>query len=125
MKAEGDKLYKLIYSEEGHLYVCGDCQMAEGVSQTLRTLIQERSGMSNADMDNYLLRMRVSIFASPDVDRVKQRALKIVNFLGGEQIPRRYIRYYIANSRSTHAVSRRSEESYGFRIHPITNAFIF
>lgn len=60
MRAEGDKLYKLIYSEGGHFYVCGDCKMAEGVSQTLRILIQERSGMTHAQMDNYLLRMRVS-----------------------------------------------------------------
>lgn len=62
MRAEADKIYRQIYSEAGHFYVCGDCKMAEDVSQTLRNIIQEQSGMTNTQLDNYLWRMRVSTF---------------------------------------------------------------
>lgn len=58
MRAEADKIYRQIYSEAGHFYVCGDCKMAEDVSQTLRNIIQEQSGMTNTQLDNYLWRMR-------------------------------------------------------------------
>lgn len=61
MRNESDKLYRQIVCEGGHFYVCGDCKMAEDVCQTLRTIIQEQSGMTNVQMDNYLWRMRVSI----------------------------------------------------------------
>lgn len=60
MRNEANKLYKEIVIEEGHFYVCGDCKMAEDVCQTLRTIIQEQSGMTNVQLDNYLWRMRVS-----------------------------------------------------------------
>ncbi|XKL67612.1 hypothetical protein PGB90_003103 [Kerria lacca] len=58
MRNEANKLYKEIVIEEGHFYVCGDCKMAEDVCQTLRTIIQEQSGMTNVQLDNYLWRMR-------------------------------------------------------------------
>ncbi|XP_065208793.1 nitric oxide synthase, salivary gland isoform X2 [Planococcus citri] len=58
MKTEAEKLYKEIVTERGHFYVCGDCKMAEDVYQTLRTIIQEKSGMTYAQAESYLLRMR-------------------------------------------------------------------
>lgn len=59
MRDEAEKLYKEIVTERGHFYVCGDCKMAEDVYQTLRAIIQEQSGMTHGQADNYLLRMRV------------------------------------------------------------------
>lgn len=61
MRDEAEKLYNEIVSERGHFYVCGDCKMAEDVYQTLRAIIQEQSGMTYAQADSYLLRMRVRL----------------------------------------------------------------
>lgn len=60
MKTEAEKLYKEIVTESGHFYVCGDCKMAEDVYQTLRSILQEKSVMTYAQAESYLLRMRVS-----------------------------------------------------------------
>ena len=57
----GEQVYKKIVQESGHFYVCGDCTMAECVFQRLKLIIQEHSGMTEQDVENYMLQMRVII----------------------------------------------------------------
>lgn len=52
-------IYELIAVERGHFYVCGDCKMAENVYQTLRSIIQEQTGMNAPQSDNFMLGLRV------------------------------------------------------------------
>lgn len=53
-------IYELIAVERGHFYVCGDCKMAENVYQTLKSIIQEQTGMNSTQSDNFMLGLRVS-----------------------------------------------------------------
>lgn len=55
--------------EKGHFYVCGDCTMAEHVYQTLKNIIQRHGGMSEAQVQTYMLSLRVSLILT--VTRLK------------------------------------------------------
>jgi len=57
---EKSEVYKKIVVEKGHFYVCGDVTMAEHVYQTLKIIIQELGNQSEANVEKYLLTMRVS-----------------------------------------------------------------
>lgn len=59
MLKEAKMIYELIAIEKGHFYVCGDCKMAENVYQTLKSIIQEQSGMNSTQSDNFMLGLRV------------------------------------------------------------------
>lgn len=61
MLKEAKMVYEIIAVERGHFYVCGDCKMAENVLQTLKSIIQEQSGMSAAQADNFMLGLRVRV----------------------------------------------------------------
>lgn len=70
-------IYELIAVEKGHFYVCGDCKMAENVYQTLKSIIQEQSGMSSTQSDNFMLGLRVCIHYFFDLKDWKHRKLEI------------------------------------------------
>lgn len=59
MLKEAKIIYELIAVERGHFYVCGDCKMAENVYQTLKSIIQEQTGMNSTQTDNFMLGLRV------------------------------------------------------------------
>lgn len=59
MLKEAKIIYELIAVERGHFYVCGDCKMAENVCQTLKSIIQEQTGMSSTQSDNFMMGLRV------------------------------------------------------------------
>lgn len=61
MLKEAKMIYELIAVERGHFYVCGDCKMAENVYQTLKSIIQEQTGMNSTQSDNFMLGLRVSL----------------------------------------------------------------
>jgi len=54
MRKDAETIYRQMILENGHLYVCGDCKMAEDVCQTLKTIIQEVGKMSQDRADNYM-----------------------------------------------------------------------
>jgi len=59
MLKEAKMIYELIAVERGHFFVCGDCKMAENVYQTLKSIIQEQTGMNSTQSDNFMLGLRV------------------------------------------------------------------
>jgi nitric-oxide synthase len=59
LKKEGAAVYKQIFSEKGHFYVCGDCTMAEHVFKTLKEIFIEHGCMSEQRAENYMLSLRV------------------------------------------------------------------
>lgn len=63
MLKEAKIIYELIALERGHFYVCGDCKMAENVYQTLKSIIQEQTGMNSMQSDNFMMGLRVRIYA--------------------------------------------------------------
>lgn len=67
MLKEAKIIYELIAVERGHFYVCGDCKMAENVYQTLKSIIQEQTGMNSAQSDNFMLGLRVRKRARRDL----------------------------------------------------------
>lgn len=62
MQKEAKMIYELIAVERGHFYVCGDCKMAENVYQTLKSIIQEQTGMNSTQSDNFMLGLRVRVW---------------------------------------------------------------
>lgn len=57
---EAAEIYRFLVIEKGHFYVCGDCTMAEHVYQTLKSIIQKYGGMTDQQVQNYMLSLRVS-----------------------------------------------------------------
>lgn len=58
---EAAEIYRFLVVEKGHFYVCGDCTMAEHVYQTLKNIIQKYGGMNEAQVQSYMLSLRVSL----------------------------------------------------------------
>lgn len=57
---EAAEIYRFLVVEKGHFYVCGDCTMAEHVYQTLKNIIQKYGAMTEAQVQSYMLSLRVS-----------------------------------------------------------------
>lgn len=60
VRREAGAVYRKLVQEGGHFFVCGDCTMAEHVYQTLKGIIQERGAMTDAQVERYMLKLRVS-----------------------------------------------------------------
>lgn len=59
LRREGDVVCRQIMQENGHIYVCGDCTMAEDVYQTLKSIVQEIGNFSDSEVESYMLSLRV------------------------------------------------------------------
>ncbi|KAJ2952585.1 hypothetical protein O0L34_g6909 [Tuta absoluta] len=55
LEEQGAEVTKLLLEEGGHLYVCGDCKMAEEVQQTLKGIIQHHANMTDEEVENCIL----------------------------------------------------------------------
>lgn len=62
----GAEVYRQVALEKGHFYVCGDCTMAECVYQKLKTIVQEHGRLSDQEVENFMLQMRVGDTSSLD-----------------------------------------------------------
>lgn len=56
----GEQVYRQVVLERGHFYVCGDCTMAECVYQKLKMIVQDHGHLSDQEVENFMLQMRVS-----------------------------------------------------------------
>lgn len=52
-------VHRMLASQNGHFYVCGDCRMAEDVADTLRVVFQKAGGLSLKDSEALLTKLRV------------------------------------------------------------------
>ncbi|XP_050304291.1 nitric oxide synthase, salivary gland isoform X2 [Anthonomus grandis grandis] len=76
---EAAEIYKLLVIQEGHFYVCGDCTMAEHVYQTLKKIIQTYGGMSQAEVQSFLLSLRDQNRYHEDIFGITLRTAEIHN----------------------------------------------
>lgn len=65
LRREGDSVARQIMKENGHIYVCGDCTMAEDVYQTLKSIVQEIGNFTDSEVESYMLSLRVCIQIFP------------------------------------------------------------
>ncbi|XP_066248100.1 nitric oxide synthase isoform X2 [Euwallacea similis] len=77
--AEAAEIYKLLVIQEGHFYVCGDCTMAEHVYQTLKKIIQIYGGMSENEVQSFLLSLRDQNRYHEDIFGITLRTAEIHN----------------------------------------------
>lgn len=50
---------RMLVDLNGHFYVCGDCKMAEEVQQKLRFIVKKHAGMSELEVEEFILEMMV------------------------------------------------------------------
>jgi len=53
-------IFKLIYNDGGHLYICGDVNMASDVEMTLKEIIASEAGLTQKEADAYMSTMKVA-----------------------------------------------------------------
>lgn len=75
LRREGDQIARQVLKEGGHVFVCGDCTMAEDVYQTLKSIVQDKGDMNDAEVENYMLSLRVTFF----IHIWKARKLVLIN----------------------------------------------
>ena len=63
MQRASRQIFNDIWLRKGHLYVCGDVSMAEGVTKTLKTIFLE-NGVKDPEMAIYTLKVNIIDFAS-------------------------------------------------------------
>ncbi|CAG0903371.1 unnamed protein product [Darwinula stevensoni] len=51
LKKNSSEVYETVVTRRGHMYVCGDCTMAEDVHRTVRDIIQTQGGLSLEEAD--------------------------------------------------------------------------
>lgn len=65
-------MYRQVVEQKGHFYVCGDCTMAECVYQKLKSIVQEHGRLSDQEVENFMLQMRVCVSLTA-VERAYQK----------------------------------------------------
>ena len=58
---ESQNIFHILVHQKGHIYVCGDCTMAEDVYQTVKHIIKVHGNMSDEQVETFMLMMRVCI----------------------------------------------------------------
>ncbi|XP_031623820.1 nitric oxide synthase [Contarinia nasturtii] len=76
---EADDIYKLIVTEEGHIYVCGDVTMAEHVYLTIRKIIATKEVKTESEVEKYLLALRDQNRYHEDIFGITLRTAEIHN----------------------------------------------
>ncbi|CAG9822005.1 unnamed protein product [Phaedon cochleariae] len=76
---EGAQIYRFLVMEHGHFYVCGDCTMAEHVYQTLKTIIQKYGGMSESQVQAFMLSLRDENRYHEDIFGITLRTAEVHN----------------------------------------------
>lgn len=59
LEAEGAEVCKILIEEGGHIYICGDCKMAEGVQQKLKGIIQKNTNKSEDEVSEFIVTLMV------------------------------------------------------------------
>ncbi|ODM95587.1 Nitric oxide synthase [Orchesella cincta] len=77
LRREGDAVARQIMKEGGHVYVCGDCTMAEDVYQTLKSIVQERGMLNDAEVENYMLSLRDDNRYHEDIFGITHRTAEV------------------------------------------------
>lgn len=54
-----DVLVRTLFREEGHVYVCGQIEMARDVATTIKRIIAKKKGLSNEEVEKYLTQLKV------------------------------------------------------------------
>uniref|UniRef100_A0A8C5M157 Nitric oxide synthase n=1 Tax=Leptobrachium leishanense TaxID=445787 RepID=A0A8C5M157_9ANUR len=70
---------KLILEEHGHLYICGNIQMARDVADTLRSIIAKKLGLIEAEAENYLSQLKIDLRYHEDIFGVTYKAPQVTN----------------------------------------------
>jgi len=61
IKRNADEVYETLVPKKGHLYICGDVEMADNVVLTIRNIIKDKAQMTEFDAEDYILAMKVII----------------------------------------------------------------
>ncbi|CAH1168649.1 unnamed protein product [Phyllotreta striolata] len=76
---EGSEIYRLLVQEKGHFYVCGDCTMAEHVHQTLQNIIKKHGGMTDSEVQSFMLSLRDENRYHEDIFGITLRTAEVHN----------------------------------------------
>ncbi|CAG5012022.1 unnamed protein product [Parnassius apollo] len=57
LEDEGANITHMILEERGHIYVCGDCKMAEEVKQKLKQIINTHANMAEDEAEDFILEL--------------------------------------------------------------------
>ncbi|CAG0903350.1 unnamed protein product [Darwinula stevensoni] len=60
LKRNSEEVYSDVIHRQGHVYVCGDCAMADDVYGTVREIVQTQAGISSQEAEAILGSLRVS-----------------------------------------------------------------
>ncbi|XP_041976849.1 nitric oxide synthase-like isoform X1 [Aricia agestis] len=55
LEDEGEHITRMLTSEGGHFYVCGDCKMAEEVQHKLKAIIKVHANYTDEEVEDFLL----------------------------------------------------------------------
>lgn len=88
-------VHRMLASQNGHFYVCGDCRMAEDVADTLRVVFQKAGGLSLKDSDALLTKLRVILIIYPFFYSI----IFQLGFTERKALPRRHFRHHLPSSR--------------------------
>ncbi|CAG7730913.1 unnamed protein product [Allacma fusca] len=74
---EGESISRQILEQGGHVYVCGDCTMAEDVYQTLKGIVQDKGEMNDSEVENYMLSLRDDNRYHEDIFGITHRTAEV------------------------------------------------
>ena len=62
MQSYSEEVFQLLTADWGHLYICGDVNMASDVTTTLKQILKSKGGLSDEEAGAYISQMRVKRF---------------------------------------------------------------
>ncbi|XP_011496043.1 PREDICTED: nitric oxide synthase, salivary gland [Ceratosolen solmsi marchali] len=76
---ESINIYNMLVHQKGHLYVCGDCTMAEGIYQSLKQIIKIHGKMLDEEIETYMLSLRDENRFHEDIFGITLRTAEVHN----------------------------------------------
>nr|DBA34249.1 TPA: hypothetical protein GDO54_001828 [Pyxicephalus adspersus] len=53
-----DDMIRIVFKDEGHIYICGNIEMARDVAKTIKWIIATNKGMSEEEAENYISQLK-------------------------------------------------------------------
>ncbi|KAM5182111.1 nitric oxide synthase, inducible [Mantella aurantiaca] len=76
-----DDVIRIIFREKGHIYICGNIEMATDVAKTFKWIIATKKGLNEEEAENYFLQLKNQMRYHEDIFGVGHKPLQIQNLI--------------------------------------------
>ncbi|XP_018429088.1 PREDICTED: nitric oxide synthase, inducible [Nanorana parkeri] len=74
-----DDVIRIVFKEEGHIYICGNIEMARDVGKTIKMIIAMKKGLNEEEAENYISQLKHQMRYHEDIFGAGYKHLQLQN----------------------------------------------